>query len=42
MRQARELFTTGHNFEEEQGIDDALYALNLLRDCLEVEKKKAA
>jgi|SRR6516164_3553964 hypothetical protein len=33
IRRARELFVTTNNIEEEQAIDEALYALHLLRDC---------
>jgi len=42
VRRARELFTTSDNIEEEQAIDDALYALNLLHDCSELRNSKTA
>ena len=31
---ARELFAAGDNIEEENGLDDALYALHALKSCL--------
>ena len=35
VQRARDLFTAeGDNIEEEQGLDDALYALRALKSCL--------
>jgi len=39
---ARELFSLCGNSEEEQAIDDALYALRSLRICFELETRNAA
>jgi hypothetical protein len=39
---ARELFNAaGDNIEEEEGLDDALYALRALRSCLDTRNSLA-
>jgi hypothetical protein len=41
-QRARQLFaTTTDNVEEDQALDDALYALHALRSCLGLETKVA-
>ena len=37
----RELFATPSDFEEQQAVNDALYALKALRNCLELGTRKA-
>jgi hypothetical protein len=42
VHRARELFNlAGDNIEEEENLDDALYALRALRSCLTVEAEAA-
>jgi hypothetical protein len=37
LARARELFkTSGDNIQEEEALDDALYALHALKNCLQV------
>jgi hypothetical protein len=43
VRRARELFQAGgDNIEEEQALDDALYALHALETCLQLSGTDAA
>ena len=42
MLRARELFSTpGDNIQEEDSLDDALYALHALKSCLEIHGRFA-
>ena len=42
IERARELFTAaGDNIEEEEALDDALYALHALRSCLAIHGRYA-
>jgi 2-keto-3-deoxy-galactonokinase len=43
VARARELFSAGNDtIEEDQALDDALYALRALQSCLEVQTATAA
>jgi len=42
LHRARELFkASGDNIQEEQALDDALYALHALKSCLEIHGRLA-
>jgi hypothetical protein len=42
VARARELFFSGHDtIEEDQALDDALYALRALQNCLELRAVQA-
>jgi hypothetical protein len=42
VARARELFSTGNDtIEEDQALDDALYALHALQNCLQVQPAAA-
>lgn len=42
VARARELFSAGHDtIEEDQALDDALYALRALQSCLQVQAAAA-
>ncbi len=41
MQRARQLFSAGTDSEEDQALDDALYALHALQNCLGLETRTA-